>query len=256
MTATPTVSRRDLVAWLDRSLEIRRHPDKSLNGLQVEGRDEVTRLAVGVDSSLATLEEAVASGADFLIVHHGLFWGEPLALTGPHLARVRTCLEGGLSLYAAHLPLDIHPEVGNNAALAGALSLGDLEPFGEVRGLKIGVKGRLPVPITLSDLADAISRVTGEACLVHNGGPNEVSTLGIVSGSAAGLIPQAAAEGLDAFVTGEPEHKHFSDPFELGVNAVFAGHYVTEMLGPRALAVRLEEEFGLPWQFLHQPTGL
>jgi dinuclear metal center YbgI/SA1388 family protein len=251
-----SISRNELVTWLNDYLKIESFKDISLNGLQLEGRETVSRIAVAVDSTLATLEEAALSGADFLIVHHGWFWGKPLAIAGPHGKRVRTALEAGFSLYAAHLPLDAHPEVGNNISMANALSLKDIKPFGEYKGISIGVQGRLPVPLSLQDLADQIQTITGEICLVHGGGPGMISSIGISSGEGADMIPDAARAGLDAFITGEPSHAHFSDSFEYGVNAIFCGHYESETLGVRALAVKLEDTFGLPWQFLHLPTGL
>jgi putative NIF3 family GTP cyclohydrolase 1 type 2 len=141
-----SISRNELVTWLNDYLKINAFKDISLNGLQLEGRETVTRIAVAVDSTLATLEETARSGADFLIVHHGWFWGKPLAIAGAHGKRVRTALEAGFSLYAAHLPLDAHPEVGNNISMANALSLTDIKPFGEYKGIPIGVQGRFPVP--------------------------------------------------------------------------------------------------------------
>ncbi|HWG85542.1 MAG TPA: Nif3-like dinuclear metal center hexameric protein [Deinococcales bacterium] len=258
MTANPgpARSRHELVAWLDQYLNVPGTPDKSLNGLQVEGKDEVHRIAVAVDSSLATLEAAARAGADFLIVHHGFFWGEPLAIRGPHKRRVQTLLDAGISLYAAHAPLDIHPEVGNSLELARGLGMGGIEPFGSKKGLAWGVRGALPVPVSLQDLADSVQRVTGEVCLVHSGGGASARSIGIVSGASAGFIADAAAAGLDTFIGGEPSHAHFAEPFELGINVIWAGHYETETLGVRALAVKIEDTFGLPWQFLHLPTGL
>lgn len=250
------ISRRALVAWLDDYLQIHAFKDPSLNGLQIEGREEVRRVAVAVDCTLATIQDAVNARADFLIVHHGLFWRDPVALTGPIGRRVKTAMEAGLSIYAAHLPLDAHPEVGNNIVLAQALALTNIERFGEYNGQMIGFKGKMPVPVSLQDLADNIQKTTGEICLVHGGGPAMISTVGIISGGAAGEIPAASEAGLDAFITGEPSHAHFADPFEYGVNVIFCGHYESEVFGVRALAVKLEDTFGLPWQFLHLPTGL
>nr|WP_084474240.1 Nif3-like dinuclear metal center hexameric protein [Deinococcus pimensis] len=248
---TPPVPRDHLVRWLDEYLRTSAFRDKSLNGLQIEGREDIRRVAVAVDASLRTIEEAADSGADLLVTHHGLFWGQPLALTGPHRRRVKAALDAGLNLYVSHLPLDAHPEVGNNAVLAQALSLQDVEPFGLV-----GLRGELPIPMTLQDLADRLQKLTGEICLVHGGGPGEVRRVGLTSGSGAGEIPEAARAGLDTFITGEPEHRYFHDSFEYGINAVFAGHYETETFGVRALATKLEDTFGLPWQFIHVPTGL
>ena len=250
------VPRSELVRWLNDYLEIDAFSDASLNGLQIEGKDRVTRVAASVDSSLRSIEAAIALGADLLLTHHGLFWGKPLAVVGPHRRRVRAALEAGLNLYASHLPLDYHREVGNNAVMAQAVGLEQLEDFGDFGGRKLGLAGTLPRELDLQDFADRIQKLTGEICLVHSDGHPFVHRLGICSGEGAGLIPEAARMGLDTLLTGEPAHKYFHDAFEYGINAVFAGHYETEVFGVRALAARLEEEFGLPWQFIHQPTGL
>lgn len=250
------VDRDTLVRWLGEYLNIGAYPDPSLNGLQIEGTPVIRRVAASVDTSVRTLQDAADNGADLLLVHHGLFWGQPLAVTGPHGRRVRTALMADLNLYAAHIPLDAHPEVGNNAMIARALSLQHARPFGDWQGHKIGLAGELPFAQSLQDFADRVQKLTGEICLVHGGGIPQVQRLGIVSGGGAGAVAEAAAAGLDTLLTGEPEHKHFHDAFEYGVNVVFAGHYETEVFGVRALAARLEQEFGLPWQFLHHPTGL
>lgn len=255
MTAA-SVSRDELVGWLDRYLRLRDFKDWSNNGLQVEGAETIRRLAVAVDTSQRTIEEAAEQGAQLLITHHGLFWGQPMMVTGPHKRRLKAALDAGLNIYAAHLPLDAHPEVGNNAMIARALSLQDTQGFGLVNGQAIGLQGELPFPLSLQDLADRIQKLTGEICLVHGGGPAEVRRVAVISGSASGEIPEVARAGLDTFITGEPKHQHFNDAFEHGVNVIYAGHYETEVFGVRALAARIEEEFGLPWQFIHAPTGL
>ncbi|UFA49711.1 Nif3-like dinuclear metal center hexameric protein [Deinococcus radiophilus] len=252
----PGPPRAELIQWLNDYLDTDAFDDVSLNGLQIEGRDTVTRVAASVDTSLRSLQAAADAGADLLLVHHGLFWGKPLPLSGPHGQRVRLAMEAGLNLYASHLPLDHHREVGNNAMIARALGLEDLEDFGEYGGRKYGLAGTLPRELDLQDFADRVQKLTGEICLVHSGAHPFVHRIGINSGEGAGLIPEAARMGLDTLLTGEPEHKYFHDAFEYGLNAVFAGHYETEVFGVRALAAKIEEEFGLPWQFIHQPTGL
>jgi dinuclear metal center YbgI/SA1388 family protein len=251
-----SIQRVELVQWLDDYLSIKRIPDSSLNGLQFEGTETVTRVACAVDSTLATIEAAVEARADFLLVHHGWFWKQPVAITGPMAKRVKAANAGNLNLYAAHLPLDVHAEVGNNAQMASFLSLKNLEAFGEDHGLSLGFKGDLPVPLSLQDLADQIQKITGEVCLVHGGGKSQVSSIAIISGGAAGFVGQAAAAGADCFITGEPSHAHFADSFEYGINTIFCGHYESEVFGVKALAMKLEDTFGLPWQFLHLPTGL
>ena len=250
------MKRDDLVRWLDATLEIDAYPDPSLNGLQVEGTGEVHKVAFAVDASLSTFEQAADVGADLLVVHHGLFWGPAEPIRGMMGRRVRYLLEKDIGLYAAHIPLDAHRELGNNWGLARILGLDDLRPFGDWQGHAIGVKGVFPTPLALRDLADTIEKELGEAVLVHAGGPMEVGSLGIVSGAAARDVGTAADEGLDAFLTGEPKHDVFHVPFERGINALFAGHYMTETVGVNLLARRVAEELGLATEFLLLPTGL
>jgi dinuclear metal center YbgI/SA1388 family protein len=250
------MQRSELVKWLDSYLETAKIPDGSVNGLQFEGKEEVARVACAVDSTLATIEAAAESGADFLIVHHGWFWKNVQPIVGPLAKRVKAAAAANLNVYVSHLPLDVHPEVGNNIQLAKFLSLKNIEPFGLDKNLSLGFSGQLPVPLSLQDLADSVQKITGEVCLVHGGGKPQVSSIGIISGGAAGFVDQAALAGLDCFITGEPSHANFSDSFEYGINTIFCGHYESEVFGVKALCIKLEDTFGLPWQFLHLPTGL
>ena len=245
-----------LVDWLDHYLDIHSYKDPSLNGLQVEGNPKVNKIAFAVDSSMTTFEQAADVGADMLIVHHGLFWGSPLAIRGMHGRRVRFLLEKDISLYAAHIPLDAHKEVGNNWGLARILEMAELEDFGTWQGKPIGVKGTFPNGTTLRELADLIEKELGEAVLVHAGGDMEVGSLGIITGGAARDVETAADEGLDAFLTGEPKHDVFHTPFERGINALYAGHYMTETVGVNLLREKLSAEFGVETEFLLLPTGL
>lgn len=250
------MKRDDLVTYLNDYLAIHDYSDISLNGLQVEGANDVTKVAVAVDSSYSTFEQAAETGADMLIVHHGLFWGKPLAVTGMHKRRVQYLLDKNISLYAAHIPLDAHKEIGNNWGLARILGMADLEDFGNWKGKPIGVKGMFPNKISLRDLADILEKQLGESVLVHAGGPVEVGSLGIISGGASWDVVTAAEEGLDAFLTGEPKHEVFYEAFERGINALYAGHYMTETVGVTLLAEKLEQELGLETQFIMLPTGL
>lgn len=250
------MKRDDLVRWLDDLLAINDYPDISLNGLQVEGAAEIRKVAVAVDSSLNTFEQAAESGADLLLVHHGLFWGRPLAVKGMHGKRIRFLLENEINLYAAHIPLDAHREFGNNWGLAKLLGMTDLEDFGTWKGLPIGVKGRFPNGATLRELADLIEKTLGESVLVHAGGELELTTLGIISGGASGDVVTAAEEGLDAFLTGEPKHQDFYEAFERNINALYAGHYMTETVGVKLLADHIAEHLGLETEFILLPTGL
>ena len=250
-----SVPRDDLVAWLDRTLAVADWSDKSLNGLQVEGEPRVSRVALATDAALATFEAAAAGGAQFLVVHHGLFWGAPAPITGPLRARIAALLDAGISLYAAHLPLDAHPEVGNNAVLARLLGLEDVQPFGIYHGRAIGVRGRLPAAVELPVLAARIQALLDAPPDVLPFGARSVERVAIVAGAAAELIPEADQAGVDAFVTGETSHIAWHLAREHRLNVVFAGHYATETLGVRALGERLAGEFGLETLFLDAPTG-
>ncbi len=250
------MKRTKLVNWLNDYLRIDDYKDISLNGLQVEGTDEVQKVAVAVDSSLNTFEQAADMGADMLIVHHGLFWGREKPITDIHKNRIKYLLDKDISLYAVHIPLDAHKEVGNNWGLARILAMTDLEDFGQWQGMPIGVKGIFPNPLSLRELADAIEKELGESVLVHAGGNMEISSFGIISGGAAWDVVTAAEQGLDAFLTGEPKHEVFYEAFERKINALFAGHYMTETVGVNLLAKKLTQEFGLATEFILLPTGL
>lgn len=227
---------------------------EALNGLQLQNGGEVTRLAAAVDACEATVRMAAEQRADFLIVHHGLFWGGLKPVVGPAYRRMAGLIKGNVALYAAHLPLDRHPEVGNNNVLARLLGLRVQGEFGSYHGAPIGVWGEGEG--TRDELARALTEKLGSPPRVFPFGPARVHRVGVVTGAGGALIPQAVAAGLDTYVTGEGQHWTFFDAEELGVNVFFAGHYATETLGVKALAQHLSTKFDLPWIFLDHPTGL
>ena len=248
------MQRDALVTYLDDYLSCRGTGDYSDNGLQVEGSDDVTRLALAVDACQETIAGAVAAGARMLIVHHGLFWGKPLMVVGPHRRRVQALLDGGCSLYAAHLPLDRHPEVGNNAQLARLLGLTVIGGLGEAFGLPVGVIATATT--TRTALVARLAASLGVTPLVLPAGPEQVQRIGIISGGAARDIAAAAAAGCDTYITGETSHSSYHDAAEYGVNVIYAGHYATETVGLKALAAHLDTQFALPSTFIDRPTGL
>jgi dinuclear metal center YbgI/SA1388 family protein len=250
------MDRTELVHYLDKYLHVTEIPDESKNGLQVEGREEVRRVALAVDACLEAFVKARQAEADMLIVHHGLFWGNYHPLAGAHLRRIRALLEPAITLYAAHLPLDAHPEVGNNAVLAQLLDLEDIAPFGEYHGVHIGLQGRLAQPTSAQDLSCRIQARLDAPVVLQAYGPPLVRRLGIISGGGADLVRQAAAESLDLYLTGERSHSFAHDAEEVGIHVLFAGHYVTETTGVKALGQHLAEHFGLETVFLDLPTGL
>ncbi len=245
-----------LTAYLDTYLRVREVPDypTALNGLQVENGGEVTRIAVAVDAAQATIEAAVAERADLLLVHHGLFWDGNQPLTGRRFRRVKRLLDAGIAVYAAHLPLDVHAEVGNNVVLARALGIEPQGSFGDYQGYPLGVWGELQ--LRREALAARLDELLGGRIKLVPGGAEWVRRVGVITGGAGSMIEAAREAGLDAFVTGEGAHHNFFDAEEGGINLFLAGHYATETWGVRALAEHLEARFGLPWSWIHHPTGL
>ncbi len=241
----------DIVAFLDSYLRITEVPDdpRALNGLQVESSGQVSKIAAAVDACVATIELAIDRKADLLLVHHGLFWGGAEPITGRNWERIGRLVRHDIAVYSAHLPLDCHPEVGNNAVLARALGLSDVQPFGE-----IGIQGGLE--LHRDELVDSLKGVLGVEPRLISTGPERVSRIGIVTGEAGSMIREAKHEGLDTFVSGEGPHHTYFDAEEWGINVVYAGHYATETVGVKALAECLEERFGIPWEFVDHPTGL
>jgi dinuclear metal center YbgI/SA1388 family protein len=246
----------ELASYLDRFLRTREIPDdpRALNGLQVENGGRLTRILGAVDACQATVDAAVERGADFVIVHHGLFWGGLQRLTGRMGRQIRTLIRHDVALYAAHLPLDLHPEVGNNAVLAQELGLEGREPFGRSDGVDIGFVGGLDRP--LAEVVEQLKDRLGVVPRVIAKGPARVRRLAIVSGAAGSMIGEAHERGADTFITGEGKHHSFFDADELGINLILAGHYATETLGVQALGDHLHERLGLPFEFFHYPTGL
>ena len=250
------VNTESLVQYLDEYLSIEGFPDYSpaQNGLQVEGPIEVRRVAVAVDGSEAVIREAVSRGVDILIVHHGLFWNGQAKIVGPRFRKIRALIEGKVALYSAHLPLDAHSEVGNCAVLCRALGWSPKERFGGHQEHDIG--WWCEVDYERDALMEHVGEVVGGPVRLIPGGPEHVYRVGLVTGAAANLIPEASRQGLDTLITGEGPHHSYHDAMEYGVNVMYAGHYATETWGVRALGIHLEERFDLSQEFIDMPTGL
>jgi dinuclear metal center YbgI/SA1388 family protein len=248
----------DVVRYLDTLLEPRAWSDSSLNGVQVESpREEVHTVAYAVDAGLSIIERAVELGAHLLIVHHGIFWGQERPITGALAKKVRLLLEHGCTLYASHLPLDGHPEVGNNALLGRYLGATNLEGFLEHKGKCIGMKGVFATPIKLEQVMEMTSRMTGFSTqLALPFGKEVINTVAVVSGSGSSAIQQCADEGIELLVTGEAKQEAYHHAKERHLNVLFAGHYATETFGVEALGRRLEREFGVRACFIDEKTGI
>jgi dinuclear metal center YbgI/SA1388 family protein len=252
----PSAPLAALVRHCDRTLRTSGFTDwdGAHNGLQVQNSGRVTRIAAAVDASLATVRLAGAAGADLLLVHHGLFWSPQHPWTGNRHALLRALLDADLAVYSSHLPLDAHPRLGNSAQLAAALGLRRTRMFFEVKGRPIGVRGELRCP--RDELAARLARVTGAPPKLLPGGGERCFKIGVVTGGAGAELRQAAAEGVDTFITGEGPHWTYALAEDAGINVFYAGHYATETFGVKALAAALAEKFRLPWVFLDHPTGL
>jgi dinuclear metal center YbgI/SA1388 family protein len=228
--------------------------DGAVNGLQVENRGTVSRIAAMVDASLATVSLAIAAKADLLLVHHGLFWGPSHPWTAKRYQLLRALLDHDLAVYSSHLPLDAHPKLGNNAQLCAALGLKGLHSFFAHQGQFIGLQAR--DRISRAELGARLGRATNGRPLVIPGGPSVCKRIGVVTGGAGSELKKAAQEGVDTFITGEGPHWTYALAEELGLNIFYAGHYATETFGVKALAAQLSRRFNVPWVFLDHPTGL
>lgn len=245
-----------ILYFLDRTLRVPGFPDypNALNGLQIEGSRIVKRVGGAVDASEATIQGAVRKGVDLLVVHHGLFWEGLGPLTGPRYRKVAALIRGGVALYSAHLPLDAHPELGNSALLTRSLGLIPDGPFGFFEDVHVGCLAT--ARLGRGELLDRLgAAVDGEARLIP-GGPEEVTRIGVVTGSGASTLTEAVEAGLDTLITGEVPHHAYHQAMELGLNVLLGGHYATETFGVRAVAELVGREFSLDWEFLHFPTGL
>jgi dinuclear metal center YbgI/SA1388 family protein len=249
-------SLQEIVAFLDAELRIAEIPDYSgaVNGLQLGSGGAVTKVAAAVDASLPVVEAAVAAGADLLLVHHGMFWQGAQPLTGAFYRKIKAAMDGGLAIYSAHLPLDVHPSLGNNALLMQAMGFSVAGTFFEWKGIRLGLTAE--VDLSRDELRTKLSAAVGGGVHLCPGGPEQVRKIGLVTGGAGAEVATAAAAGIDTFITGEGPHWSYPLAEELGLNLFYAGHYATETFGVKALAARLEHDFGLPWEFLDHPSGL
>jgi dinuclear metal center YbgI/SA1388 family protein len=237
-------ARDEIVHYANELLEVSRWPEFGPPGLQVVGADEVSLLACGVSSSRELFEQAVSAGAQLVLVHHGLFWrNEPLVVDARLRGRLEALFRGNASLLAYHLALDAHPELGNAAQLAAQLRATPRGAFGGV-GLGCSIE-----PLSIGTLVERVGEVAGREPFVLPYGPPEISRLAISTGAAGYDLIQAAHEGYDALLTGEPEEPNQAAARELGIHLVAAGHHATERLGVQALAAHLAERFDLEWRY-------
>ncbi|MDG5813973.1 Nif3-like dinuclear metal center hexameric protein [Chitinispirillales bacterium ANBcel5] len=250
------VKRDHLVSFLDTTLATGAIKDVSRNGLQVQGGEEIQRIALTVDACMEAYKQAVASGCQMLIAHHGIIWDGLRSITGSVYNHLKYLLDNDLNLYASHLPLDLHPSLGNNAKLAEMLGLLALKPFGWYKGMQIGFEGTLNEPVSI----DAISRILTKHldCRVSMlpFGTNNIKRVAVVSGGAAGELQEAINKGVDLFITGESSHENYHAALEAEINVIYCGHYHSEKGGVRALGELITEKFGIETVFLDIPTTI
>jgi len=246
----------DVVSYTDEFLRIREIGDwdNALNGLQIENSGRVTRIGAAVDVSTRILTQAAKKKVDLLIVHHGLFWPGLQPVTSALRRQLQLTFEKDIALYSAHLPLDIHPKVGNNAQLVATLGLKSAESFLEEKGQPVGLKARASIPG--SELVRRLRNALSGTVKAFNFGPKQTRVIGVVTGGAGSEIYRVAQENVDTFITGEAPHWAAVAAEELGMNLLLGGHYATEVFGVKALAAHLSKRFRIPWEFIDCPTGL
>jgi dinuclear metal center YbgI/SA1388 family protein len=253
---------REVIGYLDTTLEIDRFHDYAPNGLQVEGAMEVDSIVTGVSASAELIGRAIEQQADLIVVHHGLVWGGGLTrIAGPLARRLQLLLGNEVSLAAYHLPLDKHARLGNNVGLCDALGLGaHRDPFGEVRGTPLGLAGTWSAPIPREE---ALGQIAAGVCkgqpprFVFPYGPPSVRRVGVCSGAASDLLEAAAGAGCDLYLTGELAERAGELAKELQITLVAAGHYATEVFGPMRLADEIRLRFpSLNVQFVPSPSPL
>lgn len=246
----------EIVKYCDRILRTPaiKDYDGALNGLQVENRGSVRRIAAAVDATPTTVHLALRAQANLLIVHHGLFWSPRQPWTGNNYRLIRALIDNDIAVYSSHLPLDGHPTYGNNARLCKALGFRNLRPFFVTKEQPLGF--RVQATIERAELRRRLANVLRNEPLLVPGGPKVCRGIGVVTGSAGSDLKKAFEEGVDTFITGEGPHWTYALAEELGINVFYGGHYATETFGVKALAEHLSQRFKVPWEFLDHPTGL
>jgi dinuclear metal center YbgI/SA1388 family protein len=250
-------ARDEIIAYLDDLLEIDAFSDYGPNGLQVPGAEEVTLVVTGVSAQRELFERAVEAGAQLVLCHHGLFWDFHPRAIGPAMkARLKTLFDADISLAAYHLPLDAHPELGNNALICELLGLERSEPLAEFKGRSVGYVGRSSVGIPFAELRRRCAEAFGQEPFVWDAGPETVHSVGVVSGGAQGAFHEAIAHGVDAFLTGETAEHVMAEAREAGVHYIAGGHYATETFGIRRLGDLVADRFGVEHRFVDIPNPI
>ncbi len=247
-----------ITMFLDAYLGVDSVKDDSWNGLQVEGSGEVKKIMFAVDAGMMTFERAVQEGADMIVVHHGMFWrSSNPSVTGFYKKRVNYLLKNNISLYASHLPLDMHPEVGNNVQLLKILGFEKETPFGWYGGQNISFTGRSKSPKSIDNIKNVLETELGSMCKILSFGSEKIYRIAVCSGGGAlfGIFNEAVGLGVDLYLTGDSTEM-YQISRDIGINVIFAGHHATEIVGVRALSSVVKDKFGIDTIFVDIPTGL
>lgn len=256
MIDSDMISLDEVVKYLDQELKtasINDYPG-AMNGLQLGNEGKIGRVVAAVDASLPVIKKAAAGGPGLLIVHHGMFWQGAQPVTGAFYKKLKIAMEAGLAIYSSHLPLDVHPVLGNNRLLCEALGLQDITPFFDQKGISLGLRGTWSG--TRNELGGKLESVLAGRVHLCPGGAETVSQVGLITGGAGSEVVKVSSSGVDTFVTGEGPHWSYPLAEELGINVFYGGHYATETFGVKALAQHVAEKFNAPWEFVDHPTGL
>jgi dinuclear metal center YbgI/SA1388 family protein len=249
------ISLQAFCAYCEELLKSSQIPDSCPNGLQVEGSSNVKKMAAAVSASLETIEAAVASGVDLLLVHHGIFWDrDSRRVVGTLQRKLKLLLENNISLAAYHLPLDCHQGLGNNWKAARDLGWQGLEPFGNHNGMLIGVKGTFTEEMSIAQFLAQLESYYQHPVHKALGGKERVKTAALVSGGAYKFISEAAASGIDCFITGNFDEPAWHTAYEEKIHFLALGHSATERIGPMALGSHLAEQFDLAYEFIDTPN--
>ncbi len=240
-----------ITSFLDGELDVASFEDASHNGLQVANSGNVKKICTGVDASMEFFEAAAERGADLLVCHHGISWGDSLSrITELNYRRVRFLMDQDIALYACHLPLDAHPVHGNNASICKALGLKRLKSFGRYGSRDIGFVGQLTKPMGYGAFKKKVQKAVGTELQTMDFGKKTVRSVAVVSGGAADGVEEAGRMGVDVFITGESKLSAYGLSQEYGINTIFAGHYATEVFGVRALGELLQQRFKVKAEFI------
>lgn len=250
-------SLREIECYINEKLRLGEIPDYSAahNGLQLSNNGEVTKVAAAVDASLPVIRKAINEGADMLVVHHGLFWQGVQCLVGAQYEKFAEAIHANLAIYSAHIPLDVHPTLGNNALLAKALGMENTICYHDWKGIKLGL--RQEMELEFEEMIQRVELALGQDVHFCRGRKEpSVGVVGVITGGAGAEIAAMAAQGIDTFITGEGPHWSYPLAEELGVNLIYGGHYATETFGVKALSTHIAEKWGMTHTFIDHPTGI